>query len=54
MCGNTVGFHTLVESTTGIQWVAERGDATFLKRDKKGDTHRHTYTQKKKKKKYPG
>lgn len=50
MCGNTVGFHTLVESTTGIQWVAERGDATFLKRDKKGDTHRHTYTQKKKKK----
>ena len=48
MCGNIIGLHTLVESTTGIQWVAERVDATFLKTDKKDDTHRHTYTQKKK------
>ena len=44
MCGNTVGCHTLMQSATGVQWVAERVDATFVKMERKGHTHPHTGT----------
>ena len=49
--GNTIGFHTLMQSATGIQQVAERVGATFLKIEKKGHTYArtgtHTHTAKK-------
>jgi len=50
MCRNIIGFHTLMQSAAGIQRVAERVAATFLKREKKGHmyarTGAHTHSKK--------